>query len=231
MNILVTGANRGLGLAFVKLGAEKGYRIFAGVRSEDTEYPELEKLQKSYPNLVEIQTLDVSDEGSIEASKGELEKRGVSLDGIINNAGVLIDRGVAFHELNLAEGLATFDINTFGPIRVVKHFYDLLKGEKPFIVNISSDAGSITNTYDGDYFYGMSKAALNMFSEKLRRALPAVRIYSIHPGWLHTDMGGKEAPLSPELSAESIFGIIEGEVSVSPGANTYITYDGKKLDY
>ncbi|WP_143521963.1 SDR family NAD(P)-dependent oxidoreductase, partial [Pseudomonas sp. 2995-3] len=75
------------------------------------------------------------------------------LHGIVNNAGVLVDRGKRFHELDLDEGLLTFDINTFGPIRVVKHFHSLVKGDNAFIVNISSDAGSITNTYDGDYFY------------------------------------------------------------------------------
>ncbi|MBU9723379.1 MULTISPECIES: SDR family NAD(P)-dependent oxidoreductase [Bacillaceae] len=230
MNILVTGANRGLGLSFIKLGVEKGYKMIAGIRGDKGKHEDLLKVQAEYPDLVEIVNIDVSDEESIRQAKRVLEKLDLELDGLINNAGVLVDRGKKFDELDLDEGLLTFDINTFGPIRVVKHMHALLKGEDSFIVNISSDAGSIANTYDGDYFYGMSKSALNMFSEKLNRALKGVRVYSVHPGWLHTDMGGGQAPMSPDESATCIYHLVEGKVETDP-SHTYMNYKGEKFDF
>lgn len=104
---------------------------------------------------------------------------------IINNAAILNGRGTSIEDLDIEAIKLAFDVNTLGPARVIKHFLPLLKkGENQSIINISSEGGSLTNAYSGDYPYGLSKAALNMLSEKLHVALKneGIQVLSVHQG-------------------------------------------------
>ncbi|MFA9557589.1 SDR family oxidoreductase [Evansella sp. AB-rgal1] len=226
MNILVTGANRGLGLALVKEGVKRGHRVIAASRSTSLD---LEQLKEKHSDQIITLKMDVGGEESVGQAKETLKSEDLVLHAIINNAGVLYSRDKEVTELDLEEGLKTFEINTFGPIRVVKHFLPLMS-DAPILMNISSDAGSITNTYGSDYFYGMSKAALNMFSEKLRLAYKHAAVYSVHPGWMHTDMGGEKAPLDPEQVATDLVDMIEGKKQVA-SEHSYMDYTGKQLKF
>ncbi|KYG30358.1 SDR family oxidoreductase [Alkalihalobacillus trypoxylicola] len=230
MNILVTGANRGLGLALVKQGIEQGHFMIASVRSPHSKLKEIKKVIDSHPEQVKMLILDVTDEHSTKEAKKEVDKWGIKLDSIVNSAGVLISREKELEQLNFDEGMATFEINTFGPVRVMKHFLPLLNKEGSSVINISSDAGSVENTYSGDYFYGMSKAALNMFSEKLRIGFPHLKVLSIHPGWMKTDMGGIEAEFNPDEVAAEILKSIKGKKAVDPN-HTFYDFKGHKLNF
>ena len=229
MKILITGANRGLGLQLAKVGLQNGHDVFAGVRDMNTSnMQELTELKERYGNQLAIIHLDVTCEQSVQVATSKLNG---SLDVIINNAAILNEREKTIEDLDLDACQLAFDINTFGPIRVIKHFLPLLKhGENRSIINISSEAGSLTNAYSGDYPYGMSKAALNMLSEKLHVTLKDedIQVLSVHPGWMHTDMGGEQAPTDPADTAERIYRLIDREVQIE-SEFVFIDYQGKPM--
>lgn len=233
MNILVTGANRGLGLSFIKVGLENGHHMFAGVRKmKDSSINHLKELQKMYENRLNIVELDVTDENSVKEAAEHIEKTTDQLDCIINNAGMLNERDSIIEELDIEACMTAFNINTLGPIRVIKHFLRLLRnGDNQSIINISSDSASLTNAYSNDYPYGLSKVALNMLSEKLSVYLKDenIQVFSVHPGWMKTDMGGEHAPLNPVDSASQIFKIIEQDKPIK-SPHTFIDYTGKTMD-
>lgn len=229
MKILITGANRGLGLEMTKVGLEKGYDVFAGVRDMSTsKMQELTELKEQYNNQLEIIHLDVTSEKSVRTATSKLNG---SLDVIINNAAILNEREKNIEDLDLDACQLAFDINTLGPIRVIKHFLPLLKnGKNQSIINISSESGSLTNAYSGDYPYGLSKVALNMLSEKLHVTLKDedIQVLSIHPGWMHTDMGGEHAPTNPADTATSIYRLINREVHIE-SEFVFIDYQGNPM--
>ncbi len=230
MKILVTGANRGLGLSLVEAGLERGHVLIATFRSRKQEDLEkLNSLKQKFEEHLHLIPMDVTDEMSIREAKKKLEEITPAIDGIINNAGILLGREQKVEEVDVNDCKKCMDINALGPLRVVKHFLSLLKkGINPAIVNISSDAASLTNAYDGDYPYTLSKAALNMLTEKWRVSLKeeGFLVCSVHPGWMKTEMGGKQAPLNPRESAEGIFDIMERKIEIY---SSYVDYMGKAM--
>jgi len=226
MRILITGANRGLGLALAQIGAERGHHIFAGVR--DVAQAE-EKL--SFNHTVTILPLDVTDEESVSNAANIIKADFGTVDVIVNNAGVLVDRDKKIEELDITQVQKTFEVNLFGPMRVVKHFLPLMmKSECASIINVSSEAGSFENAYGGDYPYATSKMALNMFSEQLSKYVSKENtlVYAVHPGWMKTDMGGQRAPGNPIDTANGIFDIIERKRSIG-SRYAFINYEGKPM--
>lgn len=225
MKIFITGANRGLGLAMVEVGLKKGHIVFAGVRSNLAQNTEqLQALQKQYNEQLRILHIDVSDEASIKAASEAVKSTDQYLDVVINNAAILNERDNTIEALDIQACAYAFDVNTLGPMRITKHFLPVIRaglrngtGKNQAIINISSEAASLTNAYSGDYPYGMSKVALNMLTEKLNVYLKndGIRALSIHPGWMKTDMGGEKAPTDPNETAEDIFEIIETKKSNS----------------
>jgi NAD(P)-dependent dehydrogenase (short-subunit alcohol dehydrogenase family) len=229
MRILITGANRGLGLALSQVGAERGHQILAGVRNlqKSTESLTQSEMYKS----ISLLPLDVTDEESVSSAATTVKENFGSIDAIINNAGVLLERDQQIEDLDLDQVKVTFDVNFFGPIRVVKHFLPLLMmGDRSSIINISSEAGSMTNAYGGDYAYASSKTALNMFTQQLNQYVKSknINVYSVHPGWIKTDMGGDRAPGNPIDTAKGIFDIIEGKREIER-SKVFITYDGQPM--
>jgi NAD(P)-dependent dehydrogenase (short-subunit alcohol dehydrogenase family) len=136
-----------------------------------------------------------------------------TLDILINNAGVMLETRTSLPELDLARLplFETLDVNTFGPLRMVQQFLPLLeKGDHKLILNISSEAGSITDCWrESEFAYSMSKAALNMQSKILQNHLKprGFKILAVHPGWMRTDMGGTEADIHSDEAAEGIFNL------------------------
>lgn len=231
MKILITGANRGLGLTLARMGAERGHTILAGVRNVDNGTQRLSQLQSEFPESIFIYSLDVTNEASIAQTASMVEQEHGSVDGIINNAGILLGREQSIEELDMEQVQTTFEVNVYGPMRVVKHFLPLLyQGSSPSIINISSEAGSFENAYGGDYPYAMSKAALNMFSEQLRDYVKKhdIQVYSVHPGWIRTDMGGEKAPGDPQDTAKGILDIVERRVQVT-SQYAFVDYQGKPM--
>jgi NAD(P)-dependent dehydrogenase (short-subunit alcohol dehydrogenase family) len=214
MNILITGANRGLGYEMTSEALERGHSVIAGVRKPNERNEKLSLLATAYKGQLEIVQLDVADEESIAAAASRMKQLGGSLSAIVNNAAILVGRDSSIEELDMADMIDTLEINLLGPMRVVKHFLPLLTDKAASIINISSDAGSITNAYAGDYPYAISKSALNMFSKQLHAYVQerGIQVLSIHPGWIRTDMGGASAPNDPRNSAFGILDLMERKI-------------------
>jgi NAD(P)-dependent dehydrogenase (short-subunit alcohol dehydrogenase family) len=229
MRILITGANRGLGMALSQVGAERGHQILAGVRNLQTSNEGL--TQSELYKSITLLPLDVTNEESVISAANTVKENFGTVDVIINNAGILLERDKQIEELDLDQVKETFDVNFFGPIRVVKHFLPLLMiGDRSSIINISSEAGSMSNAYGGDYAYASSKTALNMFSQQLYQYVKSknINVYSVHPGWIKTDMGGDRAPGNPIDTAKGIFDIIEGKREIG-NSHVFITYEGQPM--
>lgn len=228
--IFITGANRGLGYCLAVEGLHRGYAIYAGVRSTDS-FAMLDSLHNQYPNRVHLIEIDVADEDSVRKASSEIRTTTNSLDAIINNAAIMLEREKTIEELDFELVRHSFEINTFGPMRVVKHLLPLIgAGTQPVIINISSEAGTIINAFSTNYPYSMSKTALNMFTERLRHYVQdqGITVYAVHPGWMKTDMGGEEAPSEPAAAAEGIYNIIEKKITVTSKI-AFINHLGKPI--
>ncbi|RAP73468.1 SDR family oxidoreductase [Paenibacillus montanisoli] len=212
MNILITGASRGLGYELAAEALERGHAVIAGARGGGS--GKLARLSEAHGARLTIAELDVTDEASIAAYAARLKREGRTLGAIINNAAVLNARETSIEELDMDDVVFSFEVNLYGPMRVAKQFLTLLTEENAAFFNISSEAGSITKAYPGDYPYSISKTALNMFTEQLHRYLRprGVQVLSIHPGWIKTDMGGERAPGDPRSSARGILDLLERRI-------------------
>lgn len=206
LNILITGANRGLGLAMAAKLLELGHQIFAVNRQHS---PELHQLQTNFPAMLHLFQGDVTDETSTKQAVGEIANQSSYLDIVVNNAAVHLEQSQPLIEqVDFSVYLPTFAVNTVGPLIVIKHALSLIRqGNHKLIANISSEAGSIGNSgRSSEYSYCMSKSALNMASQILQNAVKedGIKVLAIHPGWFSSDMGGERAPITPADSAEMV---------------------------
>jgi NAD(P)-dependent dehydrogenase (short-subunit alcohol dehydrogenase family) len=192
---LVSGANRGIGREIaVELGRDHGFTVIAGARDPSTVEPA--------ENVVAVE-LDVTDDHSVGAALAGIEENPGSLDVLINNAGVYGDPvGVA--DYDLASAHQTFEVNVFGPWRLIQAALPLLRrSSSPRIVNVSSGAGQLADMGSGRAAYRLSKTALNALTRTLAADEPRIKVNSICPGWVRTDMGGPSATRSPEEGADT----------------------------
>jgi NAD(P)-dependent dehydrogenase (short-subunit alcohol dehydrogenase family) len=211
--VLVTGANRGLGLEFVRQYAEAGARVFAGCRNPDGA-GFLSTLVARYPGQVEVLPLDVTRRESIDAAVSHIALDGDgTLDVLINNAGTS-PRGEAFSNLDATSMAAVLEVNAIAPLIVAQRCHRLLShSHRPRIVNISSSMGSLAEKEAGrHYSYSASKAALNMLTRAAAHDLAAsgVIVVALHPGWVRTDLGGPDAELTAAESVGDMLGVIDG---------------------
>ncbi|WP_244226659.1 SDR family NAD(P)-dependent oxidoreductase [Paenibacillus protaetiae] len=209
MNILITGAGRGLGLHLAAEALRRGHSVIAAVRNAAADGA-LAKLEQQYKGRVAYAAFDVTDEQAIAQFAADASEAGITVDAVINNAAILTERSASIETLNMDEVARSFEINVFGPMKVVKHVLPLMNGTSGAIVNISSEAGSLHNAYGGDYPYAMTKTALNMFTEQLRHAVKerGIAVYSVHPGWIRTDMGASKHP-GTRKTARQAFSILQ----------------------
>jgi NAD(P)-dependent dehydrogenase (short-subunit alcohol dehydrogenase family) len=215
--ILITGANRGLGLAFTRRYLERGERVFAGCRKPETAR-QLHELQATYPQRLTVVSLDVADADSIRASHAVVRSQVAGLDVLINNAGIYSSRGSdepleRLGTLNFEDALAVLRVNAVAPSIVAQQYLDLLQaGRDAKLVSISSGYGSVSaNTGGFPYYYSASKAALNMFMRSLAADTKRWGIITVllDPGWVSTDMGGPSAPITPQQAADGMIRVID----------------------
>ncbi|MEX2415901.1 MAG: SDR family oxidoreductase [Paenibacillaceae bacterium] len=231
MNLLITGANRGLGFELTAVASARGHRVLAGIRSLESSREKIIELQKRYPNQITIVPLDTSEEHSVMYAASQVNLRESHIDGIINSAAILLGREQKLEELSFEDMDSSFRTNLYGPMMVIKYFLPLLlKGSQQSIINISSESGSFSNAYGGDYPYALTKSALNMFSAQLHQQLTPLgfQVFAVHPGWIRTDMGGNQAPDDAAVSAKGIVDLIERKIQVNNDV-TFIDFRGQPM--
>lgn len=203
MQIVITGASRGIGLELVRQYLGRGDAVVAACRSPDGATA-LHALAADHGSRLRVLACDVGDDDSVAAFAAALGDTPVDL--LINNAGVGDWAGL--DAVNTADALRVYNVNALGPLRVTRALLPQLRaGKGRRVAHVTSGMGSIgDNSSGGAYAYRMSKAALNMASKSLAIDLADDGIVSvvINPGWVQTDMGGAGAPLRAEDSAEAM---------------------------
>lgn len=204
--VLITGANRGIGLQTARELAARGFHVFLGVRDKSAAGNVLDAINAKGPTP-EFVTIDVSDSASIMQAAEELGQRIEHLDVLVNNAGIYPDKEHTILDISRAQLVQTFNTNTFGPISVVQAMLSLLrKSAAARVINVSSGYGQLGGLSADVPSYCLSKLAINgvtlMLAEKLRGDCIAVN--SVCPGWVQTDMGGSNATRSVEEGASGI---------------------------
>jgi len=229
-NILITGASKGLGYSLTELYLSQGYFVIATYRKN---LGNLENL-KGNSNLLHS-LMDISDENSVKEAYESIKEKVDHIDILINNAAIYLeDKSKTIEDVDIEKVIQTLNTNSVGPLRVLKYFYPLVeKSTKKLIINISSEAGSISNCWrDREYGYCMSKSALNMLSMILQNygKNKGVKVLAIHPGWMRTDMGGPDADISSKESAEGIFKLSLKDWDVND-KNIYMDYTGEIMSW
>jgi len=229
MQVLITGANRGLGLEFTRQLLARGDQVIATAR-KPAGATALNKLSSNHPGQLTV----LGFESGAPESTDEL-LRGVgaltkSLDLFIANAGVL-KRGETFGDVRQADLEHSLRVNAIGPMLLTQALTPLLAlGTSPRVVFISSVLGSI-GARDSFYVpsYCISKAALNMAMRVLSFALSEQHIIAtaVHPGWVRTDMGGDQAPLLAPDAVSGLLTLIDALTSAHHGG--FFAHDGREL--
>ncbi|WP_133501576.1 SDR family oxidoreductase [Cognatilysobacter terrigena] len=210
-NVLITGANRGIGLEYVRQLLARGDHVIATARHPGQAH-DLNRLVAEHPGRLHVLPLDVMDpKAEVEIARElPLVLGDERLHLLINNAG-LLHSGERFGHVPAKNLEDSFRTNAMGPFLLAQAVAPLLAdGAK--IANMTSQLGSIANTTRfGTPTYNISKAALNMVTRLLAAALAdrGIAVVSLHPGWVQTDMGGAGAPVTPSQSVEGLLRVID----------------------
>ncbi|RME71645.1 MAG: SDR family oxidoreductase [Planctomycetota bacterium] len=228
--LVISGANRGLGLELTRQYLEDGWRVHAACRRPE-QAQELGALAQRHRERLTVHALDVTDHERVAELGRALS--GETLDLVFSNAGVLLDRGESALEVR-AETLArSFEINATGAFLFGRAFLEgLARSERPVLAAMTSRMGSIgDNTSGGYYAYRASKAALNMLWRTLAHELRPRGICCVllHPGWVRTRMGSKAAPLEPAESARGLRAVLARLTLQDTGR--FFSYDGTELPW
>jgi NAD(P)-dependent dehydrogenase (short-subunit alcohol dehydrogenase family) len=223
-SVLISGANRGLGLEFAKQYAAAGWRVYATCRDAGRA-----DALKAIPGTVSVHSLDVADKASL--SRLALELKAVPLDVVIANAGVSGPRGMQPELVDRDSWLETLQVNTLGPLALAGAFKpNLEKGRLKKVVAITSRLGSIAlNDTGGLYVYRSSKAALNAVWRSLAIDWKPLGMICavLHPGWVRTDMGGPNGDIDATQSVTGMRQVIDGLTPESSGR--FFNWSGEDL--
>ena len=212
--ILLTGSNRGIGLALTRQLLMRGHRVIATCRDLDAA-TDLQALASLGGGALDIQPLEITSESSVAAMARHVESKYSSVDVLINNAAIFIDRdNNSIGNLDFGQLAITVETNLVGLIRVTKALWPLLcKGTNPRVINISSGAGLISTKRNSKYYaYSISKAAVNMFTRLLETEgrERSICVVAVTPGRVQTRIGDKDAPQTAEETARSLAVMVEG---------------------
>jgi NAD(P)-dependent dehydrogenase (short-subunit alcohol dehydrogenase family) len=224
--VLITGANRGLGLEFTRQYAAAGWRILAGCRSP-AKASDLNALKGD----IAIHALDVADTASVTAARAAIG--GEPIDLLINNAGFIGQREGKLGSVDYADWNETLNINLFGPARVAGAFVDnVLASRQKKFATVSTRMSSMNECKAVDFMaYRTSKAALNMMMTLAANELgpKGAIVVLLHPGWVQTAMGGPNAAMTPKDSVSGMRGVID---RLTPADNgRFINFDGTTIPW
>lgn len=216
-SILVTGSNRGIGLEICKQLAARGATVIASSR-------------KGVPNPHgEALALDVTSDASVREAAAAVAVRWKVVDGFINNAGIALDKGRSILDLAPATLRETLETNLVGPLRVAQALWPHLR-KGGFVINVSSVSGSLSGMDAWSPGYSLTKAALNALTVQLAMygRTKSIRVNSVCPGWVKTDMGGKEAP---GTAAEGAAGIVWLALDAPKGLTGKFFHDRQEIEW
>ena len=199
---LVTGANRGIGLAIVRQLAELGHSVFLGSRDPGAGDAAAAPFRRRGLDVAPVH-LDLTAPATIDAAINHIHTSGRTVDALVNNAGVLHEQPLL--ELTDAQIAETIAVHLTSPIRLIRSLVpSMVARGYGRIVNVSSGWGSFAEGMGGPGDYGITKAALNALTVRLAKELPpAVKVNAMCPGWVRTRMGGEGATRSPEEGADT----------------------------
>lgn len=225
--VLITGANRGIGLAFCREFLEKKYEVLACYR-ELSKAQALKQLALEFSEQLSLFPLDVESEENIHQLAKNLNNKPIDI--LINNAG-FYEFDIKSDHLSIGKWNKFFAVNTIGPYLLTLNLIENLKlGQGKKVINITSFMASIAlNDNALNIPYRASKSALNSLTKSLSIAYrnDNVIVTAIHPGWVSTDMGGKDAPLTPEESVKNMVEQIEKLELKNSGK--FLSYDGYEV--
>jgi NAD(P)-dependent dehydrogenase (short-subunit alcohol dehydrogenase family) len=219
--ILITGANRGMGLEFARQYAAEGWRVLGTVRD-----PLAGRALSEAGG--EVYVCDVAIPEQVARLKASLA--GVGLDIVLNNAGIY-GENQSFGAVDPAAFMKVVAVDTLAPLKVAEAFADQLVGRK-IIAAVSSKMGAMSdNTSGGAYAYRAAKAGLNMVMKSLAVDLAprGILTVALSPGWVRTDMGGANAPLDAATAVSGMRKVMAGLSAQDSGA--FIHYDGSHLTW
>jgi NAD(P)-dependent dehydrogenase (short-subunit alcohol dehydrogenase family) len=202
---LITGANKGIGHEVARQLVAKGFHVFVSARNVKAGRKAAEEIGKKRGKATFLE-IDVADDDSVTKAAREFSNIEDHLDVLVNNAGIVADGDEAILEISDELFRKTLETNTLGALRVTRAFAPLLRKSKaPRVINVSSGSGQLTGGADGwAPAYSISKSALNGVTSQLVAALPKFAVNAVCPGWVRTDMGGKNANRSVEEGADTI---------------------------
>lgn len=226
---LIVGASRGIGLEFARQYSERGWQVIAACR--DPSCATALNARSTSSAGIEVVACDVTDVASVEALARRLAAH--SLDHLIFNAGIQGPREYTMTDFDEQAWVEVMRTNAMAPLRFAGNFVEPVKrSDKKLMAFISSRRGSMAeNTWGGHYIYGSSKAALNCVVKSMSIELrPAgITCVALTPGWVKTDMGGDQAPLSAETSVQGMIAVLD-RVGPEQSGHFY-QYDGREIPW
>lgn len=227
--ILITGANRGIGMELTRQFTEDGWQVLACCRSPE-DAADLKALATKYPT-VEIFPLDVTDYDRLVALSSQLQDRPIDI--LLSNAGIYGPREMAFGEVDAKAWRKVLEVNTIAPLMLAQAFVEQVAvSRQKLIAVISSKMGSIAdNSSGGSYIYRTSKTAVNQVVKSIANDVGGrgISAISLHPGWVKTDMGGSNAEIDPN---ESVLGL--KQVLMAAGlkqSGNFFNFDGSRIPW
>ena len=218
--IVITGANRGIGLELARQYADDGHEVIRAMRGPD----------RADPIFGTTMALDVTDAESVRKFAAGLMDRPVDL--LVANAGVISPERQSSTDMDFDGFLQTLNVNVLGPLRVIQALLpNLRRAAHPKIAITSSRMGSMASAQSGFIAYRASKAAVNKVAQCVATDLAGegIAVASLRPGWVRTDLGGPGADLDVETSTAGLRRVLDGLSLENSGR--FWAYDGEELEW
>jgi NAD(P)-dependent dehydrogenase (short-subunit alcohol dehydrogenase family) len=227
--ILITGANRGIGLALTEQFATDGWQVIACCR-EPVQANALQALSDQHSSI-EIYALDVTNYKQMAALSAQLSNRPIDI--LLSNAGIYGPKATRFGEVEAETWRQVLEVNTIAPMMLVQAFIEqVAASEQKLVAVISSKVGSIAdNGSGGSYVYRSSKTAVNQVVKSLSIDLAGrdIAVISLHPGWVKTDMGGPNAEINTTESTSGLKSILQTAGLAQTGQ--FLEYNGNIIPW
>ena len=227
--ILITGANRGIGLELSEQFAQDGWQVLACCRNP-ADATQLQTLGERDPDI-EIFALDVTDQQQISELAEQLADRPIDI--LLCNAGIYGPRGAGFGAVDARDWLQVLEVNTVAPLMLAQALVaQVAASQQKLVAVMSSKMGSIAdNSGGGQYIYRSSKTAVNQVVKSLSIDLAerGISAITLHPGWVRTDMGGANAEISTSESASGLKAILQSAGPAQSGQ--FIGFNGNSIPW